>query len=147
MKIRLASLLFRHLVLAVLAPCFLPTNEANANQFAFGLIQVTITAEPYPNIPITSATCDLNISTYDYTALQAFNDDVTVQATIVGNYITCTPTATYYWSLTNLTGTIGIGYSISAQNGSIITRSTSGNIGSILTSTTGTTNLNFSTLF
>jgi hypothetical protein len=140
----------RHLrkYLAVVIPISLTLtpNLANANQIAQGIIQLSITALAYPQ-GITSATCGLSLFASDPTTFLGFSNDVTVDAAVSNNVVTCNVTEPYYWSLTNLSGTIDITYSVTVLSGTVVTKTTTGSFDPIPASTTGTTPLIISTVF
>jgi hypothetical protein len=146
MQLGIASHLSKFFILMIVIACTMSPSLANANQVAQGLVQLSITALSYP-YNVTSATCNLSLQTFDQNTSMSFTTDVTVEATPANNTISCTVTAAYYWSLTALTGTIGISYSITAQSGTAVVASTSGGFDPIPVTTTGTTPLIISTIF
>jgi hypothetical protein len=146
MEVGLRRCASKHLASVILAACIISPSLANANQTAQGTIQLSITASAQPN-GITSATCELYLFTTDPTTTIDFTEDVTIQAQVATNVVSCTVVAPYYWSLTALTGQIYIHYSVSGMNGSVVTKTTTGGFDTIPTSTTGTTPLNVSTVF
>jgi predicted outer membrane repeat protein len=86
----------------------------HASQIAQGLVQVSITAATWPNITITSATCDVGLSTFDAASEISFSSNTTIEATIHGSAISCTVVVPYYWSVSSLNGNINVGYSITS---------------------------------
>jgi hypothetical protein len=150
MKIRLARRVFKHLVLVMLTPFIIISSEANAQKLASGLVQIVMEAEIWPSTSITTATCSASLSlvdTRDTSNILAFSSDTTIEATINSNFINCTVIVPYYWTVSSLNGTIGISYTMSAQNGTAVTKTTSGNFVGIPASTTGTTTKNVATFF
>jgi hypothetical protein len=135
----------KYLALVISAILLTTSDQVKANAIAQGQVQVTITAYAY--VPITSATCEVDISTYDSTALAEFTTSESVNAVVQAGTITCTVMAPYYWNVTSLGGVIFIGYSISAQSNASVTKYTSGGLGPIPLSTTGTTTRNVITVF
>jgi hypothetical protein len=146
MEVGLRRCASKHLAPVILAACIISPSLANANQTAHGNIQLTITASATPD-SITSATCELFLFTTDPTTTIEFTEDVTIQAQVTNDVVSCTVVAHYNWSLTALTGQIFIHYSVSGMNGSVVTKTTMGGFDTIPTSTTGATPLTLSTVF
>ena len=146
MEVGLRRCASKHLISVIFAVCIISSSLANADQTAQGTVQLFITALAQPDI-ITSATCELKVLTEDPNTNIDFIEDVTVQAQAANNVVTCSVVAPYQWSLTALTGPIYILYSVSAMNGAVITKKTSGGFDTIPASTTGTIPLNLSTVF
>jgi hypothetical protein len=102
----------------------------------------------YAYVVVTSATCSVDISTYDISSGLSFSTSESINAIVQGGTITCTVMAPYYWSVASLNNNlIGIGYSVSAQSDASVTKYTSGNFRPIPLSTTGTTTRNVITVF
>ena len=138
--------LSKYLPWIVFVTIVVDSEFSNANQIAQGFVQVKITASSSPQ-NITSANCGISLSALDSKTLISFTEDVSKEVTPVNNVVTCTVTAPYDWSLTDLTGNINVSYSVSGQNGSHIVKSTSGGFAPIPLTTTGTTVLTVSTVF
>jgi hypothetical protein len=120
---------------------------SSANQIAQGFVEIKITATSSPQT-ITSATCGVTLSAFDSKIPElSYTENVSKEVTPVNNVVTCTVTAPYDWSFTDLTGNISIGYSVGGQNGSAIQKSTSGGFAPIPLTTTGTTVFTVSTVF
>lgn len=148
MEVGLRRCASKYLASVILAVGIISPSLANANQTAQGIIQLSITASAYPtSVTITSATCQLVLLTTDPNTTIDFTEDVTVQGQVANNVVTCALVAPYDWSLTALTAPIYIAYSVSAMNGAVVTKTTSGGFDTIPSSTTGTTPLNVSTTF
>lgn len=129
MEVGLRRCASKYLASVILAACIISPSLANANGIAHGVIQLSITATASPSsIPITSATCELVLLTTDPTTTIDFTEDVTIQVPVANNVVSCTVVAPYYWSLTALTGSIYIAYSVSAMNGAVVTKTTSGGL-------------------
>jgi hypothetical protein len=134
----------KYLGLFVLTVCVVTPNLVKANQIAQGYVQVNIEALSAPQA-ITDASCGVSLSTFDAGAV--YSNDVSIEATPVSNVVNCIVVVPYYWSLTALTGSINIGYSIGGQNGTVVTKNAGGNFNPIPVTTTGTTILYVSTVF
>ena len=147
MKVTLRQCASKHLISIIFATCIIISPRlANADQTAQGTVQLSITASAQHD-SITSATCELKILTEDPNTKVDFIEDVTVQAQVANNVVTCTIVAPYQWNLTALTGPIYILYTVSAMNGAVVTKTTTGGFDTIPASTTGTIPLNLSTVF
>jgi hypothetical protein len=146
MNIWLTPTVSKHLLVATFAILFATPTQTQADQIAQGAVQVTITA--YSDAVITTATCTLDLSTIDTTTFVSYFTSDSVAATVEGGVVTCVVTTPYYWNVASLNGTIGIDYSVSAQNTiTSVEKSTSGNFVAIPLSTTGTTTRNVVTRF
>jgi hypothetical protein len=146
MKIRLGPAKSKRLLVAIFAILLVAPVQVQSDQIAQGAVQVTITA--YTNgIAVTGATCSLGIGTFDLNGNGAFSTSGSVAAAIQGGTITCVVTTPYYWSLSSLSGSITISYSVEAQNtNTLVNKSTSGGFPSIPVSTTGTITRNVVTM-
>jgi hypothetical protein len=136
----------KHLLVATFAIILATPAQTQADQIAQGQVEVTIAAYSY--VAITTATCSLDLNTFDNKSVVSYYTSDSVAATVQGGTVTCVVTTPYYWSVASLDGTINIGYSVSAQNTSTsVEKSTSGNFVAIPLSTTGTTTRNVVTRF
>ena len=146
MKVGLRRCVSKYLASIIITTFIICPSLANANQTAQGTVQLSMTASAKPD-SITSATCELLLFTTDPTTTIEFSEDVIIQAQVTNNVVSCTVTAPYNWSLTDLSGQIFIHYSVSGMNGAVVTKTTNGGFDTIPTATTGTIPLNVSTVF